>query len=110
LEFFGYVYSYTTFLAGPAFEIREYLDSTTGAKFMYQGKIIRPSCTLSVLMKLGQGLIFMVVFAAFAPNFPSSNVYSDEVAVLPLMQRVLTIYATLYISIKLKYFSAWKVS
>jgi len=49
LEYFGYIYNFTTFLAGPAFEYKLYadaIDETTSGK--------RPSGVLPGLYKLLQ--------------------------------------------------------
>lgn len=108
LEYFGYVYSFTTFLAGPAFEIREYLDVTTQKKFLVQGNIKQPSSAFAAFSKFLVGSVLMGLFAHFGPQYPISNLYSPTIAALPVAQQVLQLYITL-IFCKAKYYSAWKV-
>lgn len=109
LEYFGYVYSFTTFLAGPAFEIREYLDVTTGNKFLYNGKPKQPSSVLASFSKFLVGVAFMAAFAQISPQYPLANLYDPTVAALPVVSQILTLYITL-VFVKSKYYSAWKIA
>ncbi|TDH67510.1 hypothetical protein CCR75_002307 [Bremia lactucae] len=109
LEFFGYVYSFTTFLAGPAFEIREYLDVTSGRKFQLNGKMKQPSSVLAAFSKLVVGSCLMAAFAMYAPMYPLSNLHDPQIAALPLFAQMRELYITL-IFCKVKYYSAWKVA
>lgn len=108
LEFFGYVYSFTTFLAGPAFEIREYLDVTSGAKFLLSGKARRPSSFLAAFSKFVVGAVLMGAFAVYGPQFPLANLHDPAVAALPSLEHLKTLWITL-IFCKAKYYAAWKV-
>ncbi|DAZ98042.1 TPA: hypothetical protein N0F65_004532 [Lagenidium giganteum] len=109
LEFYGYVYSFTTFLAGPAFEIREYLDVTTGKKFIHDGKQRNPSSKLAAFSKFVVGIVFMGLFAHFGPNYPLSNLWSPKIAALPFLVQVKKLYITLFF-VKAKYYGAWKIA
>lgn len=108
LEYFGYVYSFTTFLAGPAFELREYLDVTSNAKFQFQGKTKRPSSLFAAFSKFLVGAGIMAAFAVYGPLYPLSNLHDPIVAALPPLEHFKTLYITL-IFCKSKYYSAWKV-
>ncbi|CAH0488773.1 unnamed protein product [Peronospora farinosa] len=109
LEFFGYVYSFTTFLAGPAFEIREYLDVTTGKKFLLNGKNKQPSSVLAAFSKFLVGSLLMAAFAVYGPMYPLSNLHDPKVANLPILLQIWKLYITL-IFCKAKYYSAWKIA
>ena len=109
LEFFGYVYSFTTFLAGPAFEIREYLDVTSGKKFLLDGQYRQPSSVLAAFSKFLVGSLLMAVFAVYGPMYPLSNLHDPKVAAQPLLFQIRDLYITLMFC-KAKYYSAWKVS
>ncbi|KAF4318248.1 hypothetical protein BBO99_00004369 [Phytophthora kernoviae] len=109
LEFYGYVFSFTTFLAGPAFEIREYLDVTSGKKFLLNGKSKQPSSVLAAFSKFLVGSVLMAAFAIYGPMFPLSNLYDPKVAALPLVWQLKELYITL-IFCKTKYYSAWKIA
>ncbi|RLN73948.1 hypothetical protein BBJ28_00018061, partial [Nothophytophthora sp. Chile5] len=109
VEFFGYVYSFTTFLAGPAFEIREYLDVTSGKKFLLNGKSKQPSSVLAAFSKFLVGSVLMAAFAAFGPQYPLSNLHDPKIAALPLLWQLKDLYITL-IFCKAKYYSAWKIA
>uniref|UniRef100_A0AAV1TL02 Lysophospholipid acyltransferase n=1 Tax=Peronospora matthiolae TaxID=2874970 RepID=A0AAV1TL02_9STRA len=109
LEFFGYVYSFTTFLAGPAFEIREYLDVTSGKKFLLNGQYKQPSSVLAAFSKFLVGSLLMAVFAVYGPVYPLSNLHDPKVAAQPLLFQIRDLYITL-IFCKAKYYSAWKIA
>ncbi|RLN74477.1 hypothetical protein BBJ28_00007302 [Nothophytophthora sp. Chile5] len=109
VEFFGYVYSFTTFLAGPAFEIREYLDVTSGKKFLLNGKSKQPSSVLAAFSKFLVGSVLMAAFAVFGPQYPLSNLHDPKIAALPLLWQLKDLYITL-IFCKAKYYSAWKIA
>ncbi|RHY19658.1 hypothetical protein DYB30_004269 [Aphanomyces astaci] len=103
LEFFAYVYCFPTFLAGPAFEIREYLDVVNGVKKL------GPGCTLAAISKLLVGVFFMVLMVVFGGKYPITLLYSKESGDLPWYQHVATLYITLFF-VKSKYYSAWKIA
>ncbi|KAF1777658.1 Membrane bound O-acyl transferase, MBOAT [Phytophthora cactorum] len=109
LEFFGYVYSFTTFLAGPAFEIREYLDVTSGKKFLVDGKYQQPSSVLAAFSKFLVGSLLMAAFAVYGPMYPLSNLHDPKIAAQPLLYQIRDLYITL-IFCKTKYYSAWKIA
>ncbi|KAI9913169.1 hypothetical protein PsorP6_005624 [Peronosclerospora sorghi] len=109
LAFFGYVYSFTTFLAGPAFEIREYLDVTTGRKFLLDGKFKQPSSVLAAFSKFLVGSVLMAAYAVYGPKYPVSNLYDPKVAAQPLLLQLRDLYLTLMFC-KAKYYSAWKIA
>ncbi|CAH0516904.1 unnamed protein product [Peronospora belbahrii] len=109
LAFYGYVYSFTTFLAGPAFEIREYLDVTTGKKFRFDGKNKQPSSVLAAFSKFLVGSLLMAAFAVYGPTYPLSNLHDPKVAALPLLYQIRDLYITL-IFCKAKYYAAWKIA
>jgi hypothetical protein len=103
LAFFSYVYCFPTFLAGPAFELREYLDVVNGTKCLGSGRY------LASISKLVVGVAFMVILVAFGSKYPISNLYDERVAAMPLPAHILTLYVTLFFA-KAKYFSAWKIA
>ncbi|KAF1334340.1 Lysophospholipid acyltransferase, partial [Globisporangium splendens] len=109
LEFFGYVYSFTTFLAGPAFEIREYLDATSGKKFIFKGQYKQPSSAFASFSKFLVGVFFMGFYAHFGPQFPISNLHTADVAALPWYFQIKELYFTLILC-KAKYYGAWKIA
>lgn len=109
LEYFGYVYSFTTFLAGPAFEIREYLDATSGRKFLLQGRTQQPSSLFAAFSKLLVGVFFMALYSQLGPLFPISKLHSADVAALPWYQQLPELYITLVFT-KAKYYGAWKIA
>ncbi|CEG41053.1 lysophospholipid acyltransferase [Plasmopara halstedii] len=109
LEYFGYVYSFTTFLAGPAFEIREYLDVTKGTKFLVNGKKKQPSSVLAAFSKFLVGSILMAAFAVYGPSYPLSNLHDSKIAAQPLLYQLRDLYITLAFC-KAKYYSAWKIA
>ncbi|CCI43023.1 unnamed protein product [Albugo candida] len=109
IQFYGYVYNFTTFLAGPAFEFREYLDTTTEIRFRHKNAIQRPSNAFAVSKKCAIGVLCMALYAHFGSMFPISNFYSDKIASKPLFPHLWTLYLTLLL-VKFKYYGAWKVA
>lgn len=104
LEFFGYTYCFTTFLAGPAFELREYLDVTNGTKFKNGRK---PSSFVAALSKLLGGVGFVAIYSIYGPEFPLSNFYAN--ADQPFIARIGYIWISSFI-VRCKYYFAWKVA
>lgn len=109
LEFFGYVYCFTTLLAGPAFEIREYLDVTKGSKFFFNGKYARPMNVFASFSKFLVGVSLMAAYATIGPLYPISNLYSPKIAALPWYLQFKALYMALLFC-KAKYYSAWKIA
>ncbi|KAH9101924.1 hypothetical protein AeMF1_021370 [Aphanomyces euteiches] len=103
LEYFGYVYCFPTFLAGPAFEIREYLDVVSGTKKLGSG------CTLAAISKLVVGVFFMGLMVSFGGNYPITLLYDPATAELVWYQQIFKLYLVL-IFVKAKYYSAWKIA
>ena len=108
LEYFGYVYCFTTFLAGPAFEIREYLQvATTGGATL--GRTTSDGRKRAALLKLITGVFFLVIYTLFAKQFPVDNLYSVENAARPFYLRIAYIWMSIFF-IRIKYYFAWKVA
>lgn len=106
LQYFGFVYGFTTFIAGPAFEYREYLDSVEGAKFFYKGNRRVPSCSLAALKKFCIGVFFMALLALYG-SFANLRVIVrlEE----PLSVKWGRILLALFLT-RGKYYAAWKLA
>ncbi|DAZ98022.1 TPA: hypothetical protein N0F65_004512 [Lagenidium giganteum] len=106
LEFFGYVYSFTTFLAGPSFEYREYIDSVQATKFMLKGERREPSGMAEALTKFAIGAFFMALLAQF-------GYLADLPAILRMNQSVSKRFARVLLALFLtrsRYYCAWKLA
>jgi hypothetical protein len=106
LQYFGFVYGFTTFIAGPAFEYREYLDSVEGSKFVFKGQRRVPSCFLAALKKSCIGVFFMALLALYG-SFANLPVILglDE----PLSVKWGRILLALFLT-RGKYYAAWKLA
>lgn len=108
LEFLGFVYCFTTFLAGPAFEFKEYSDAIHQTRFVDRNGVRRnvspARAALSKLM-LGLGLMGLLVqFGAFADL---NEILNDE------DQSMFLKWGRLFIALFLtraKYYVAWKLA
>ncbi len=103
LEFLAYVYLFPTFLAGPAFELREYHDVVTGVKNLGSGRY------LAAISKLLVGVMFMGLLVAFGAKFPITMLYDPIVTAMPLYTRLPTLYICFFF-VKAKYYAAWKIA
>lgn len=73
LEWYGYVFFYAGFLAGPAFKLREYIEYIEMKQFENKdckGKI--PDTTIPCLLKLRDSLICLVIYMGFSQYLPLS--------------------------------------
>ncbi|TYZ65735.1 hypothetical protein PybrP1_011996 [[Pythium] brassicae (nom. inval.)] len=106
LQFFGYVYGFTTFIAGPAFEYREYLNSVEGTAFVFNGARRVPSCALAALKKLCIGVFFLALLAVYGAHANLPAVLSrDEPLALKWGRILLALFLT-----RGKYYAAWKLA
>ncbi|ETV90916.1 hypothetical protein, variant 1 [Aphanomyces invadans] len=105
IEFYGYAYCFTTFLAGPAFEYREYIDAVT--KRYLQNTSTWKSCLGSALTKLVVGLTCMAAMATFGASF---NLHKILHTTFPsVVHQWGAVYMALLIT-RCKYYFAWKVA
>jgi hypothetical protein len=139
LEFFGYVYNFTTFLAGPAFEFKDYAAALEGTAFIDAsngGKITRPSSILAALSRLvqveqpcqrpnatthaadealpppsirPQGVVCMALHLVGSAKFPVAGTYGAEVLARAPLQRWVYSWVSLFFT-RMKYYFAWKVA
>lgn len=106
LEYFGYVYNFTTFIAGPAFEFREYMNAIEGAQFVFKGQRRTASPLGAAAMKLALSLIFMVMLVAFGP-------YTDLMGVLRMQESIAVKWGHILVALfltRVKYYVAWKLA
>lgn len=106
LEYFGYVYNFTTFIAGPAFEFREYMNAIEGAQFVFKGQRRTASPFGAAVMKLGLSLVFMGMLVAFGP-------YADLMGVLRMKEFIAVKWGLILVALfltRVKYYVAWKLA
>lgn len=84
LNYLGYVFCFSTVLAGPSFEYSTYLSAASGSNLMKGGKIVPPSRLKPVLLPLAQSLCALVVYVAVCPQFPLMNTVSPKLRPYPL--------------------------
>lgn len=111
LAFFGYVYSFSTFLAGPAFEYADYASVIDGSAFAKKGgkEGGRPSSLMAALWRLFQGVLCLALHLVGSAKFSLSNVLSEEVLAMPFFERWLFTLIALFFC-RMKYYFAWKVA
>eukprot|EP00752_Nemacystus_decipiens_P014687 g13083.t1 len=110
LEFFGYIYCFSSILAGPAFEYSEYDKATSGKAYEKDGKATaKPSSWLPALSKLGAGLLCLALNQIGGPYFKLEGMRSSAVAGMPMYERIAKAWITLFF-VRMKYFFAWKTA
>ena len=80
LEYFGYVFCFTTFFAGPAFEYGEYVRSVAEAPFITgDGKKDRQwgSRVWAAVSKLVMGIAFLGLTVYGQANFPFTSITTE---------------------------------
>ncbi|KAF0701623.1 Aste57867_7951 [Aphanomyces stellatus] len=109
VEFYGYTYCFTTFLAGPAFEYREYVDAVTLDKFKHASPSSKwtSSCFVSAASKLAIGLAAMTAMALFGSTFSMHHAMHDTFP--SILHHGAAIYMALLLT-RCKYYFAWKVA
>lgn len=110
-EFYGYVYCFTSYLAGPAFELREYLRVCNGDKF-HRNDGAPPRAFTAIKVAL-QSLIFMALMQVGTSMFPISNardpVWLENTAysgVTGWLYHVACVWIALFL-IRCKYYFGW---
>lgn len=110
LEFFGYVYCFSSILAGPAFEYTLYDNATSGEAYRKKGeKVKMPSNWAAALARFAAGILCLVLFQVGAAYYPLKMMRAAEVADLPMYHRVGRAWVTLFF-VRMKYFFAWKIA
>lgn len=106
LEFLGYVYSFTTFLAGPSFEFREYIDAVEGRRYVVNGQRQMPPVLKPLLTKLMTGLFFIALLFVFGSHGNLHQVVNEDQF---WMTKAARIYAALFLT-RSRYYCAWKLA
>ncbi|RHY34185.1 hypothetical protein DYB32_001077 [Aphanomyces invadans] len=103
LEYLSYAFCFPTFLAGPAFEFREFIDVIHGIKPAGPGRI-RAGVT-----KLAIGLFYVGWTAALGIQYPTTMFFDDAVAALPWYQHIPTLYFVFFL-FKCRFYGCWTVA
>jgi lysophospholipid acyltransferase len=105
IPFLTYVFFFPGYLAGPAFELRHFLDFMNGKGG--NGVKMRPLLAAKIaLKKLGISLIMMAITVLLSNRFPPQFMLCDTWRDWPLLQRI----GYLWLSVSLlrpKYYVAW---
>ena len=105
LEYMGYVYCFTTSLAGPAFEFAEYIKVLEAPAIPG----LKRASILPALKKLFAGIVLMALHVKGKEFLPSERCASDEMNDKSLLYRFLYMYFSL-LFVRCKYYFAWKVA
>ncbi|ETV72371.1 hypothetical protein H257_12520 [Aphanomyces astaci] len=103
LEYFSFAFCFSTFLAGPSFEFREYIDVINGTKVVGPGRV-RAGVT-----KLSIGLFYVGLTAAFGMQYPTTMFFDDAVAALPWYKQIPTLYFAFFL-FKCRFYGCWTVA
>lgn len=120
IEYLGYTFSFSTILAGPAFEYKIYADACDGTNLYDKngkpkGKI--PSQIMPTLIPFITSLVCMGAFVVGSAKFPLLDpndpqnftpvVITEEFLKQPILNRYAYTWVSL-IMIRMKYYFAWK--
>lgn len=112
LQFFGFVYSFTTFLAGPAFEYRDYVDAIEGANVAVDGDK-RHTRSKRVPSPVGPAMAKLALGLAFIALLGLSGSHADVRAALSpdssLAIRWVRVMVALFLT-RVKYYTAWTLA
>ncbi|GAM22032.1 hypothetical protein SAMD00019534_052070 [Acytostelium subglobosum LB1] len=106
LEFYGFVYYFPTFLAGPTIEIGDYLRYTSGEMFS-EFKTI-PSSGFAALKTFVLGLLCFPILT-LGGTYTVAYLFTPEFAMEPLYLRVFRMWFHIVLS-RFKYYFGWYVS
>ncbi|CAM9819741.1 unnamed protein product [Choristocarpus tenellus] len=110
LEYLGYVFCFSSILAGPAFEYSEYIGAVTGASYQKNGAPSRMrGNVMPALGKLAVGLFCLVTYQLGSPYFAMADVPTEKVLSLGIFSRGVHVWVTMFFC-RMKYFFAWKVA
>ena len=114
IEFFGYAFNFSSFLAGPAFEIREYLEVASGAKFANE-EHGPPSRWASAISLTIQGFVYLALMVVGGAKYPLSTLYDPaelavaKTGVLGFLTHCGRAYLSLFF-VRCKYYFGWLLS
>eukprot|EP01132_Coremiostelium_polycephalum_P004175 gene4175-5225_t len=110
LEFYGFVYFFPTFLAGPTIEIKDYLAYTSLSLFKndpkLQGKI--PSSGIASLKTLAKAFTSFA-FVILSGKFPITYLYTTQFAMEPLIIQIVRVHIHVALT-RFKYYFGWYMS
>lgn len=111
LEYFGYVFCFCSYVAGPAFEITEYLNSIDGSKYKSTDGVAPGGRIGHALKKLAWGILFIALLKAVGDvYFPMTGTYSKAIAEdSPFWYRIVYAWVALFF-VRCKYYFGWLVA
>lgn len=113
LAYLGYVYCYTSFFAGPAFEYAEYDRAVKETLFKGangQTDLQWGSRRIATAKKALTGLLFLGLTAFGRAKFPFDAAFnSQELLHAPVLQRLAYIWVALFFT-RCKYYFAWMIA
>jgi len=108
LEFFGYVYFFPGFLAGPAFNIREYLEYIDGTMFKAAPHQKMPSPLIPFIKSFGTALICSV-FVVLNMSYGIKTTLEPAFFAKSFIERILLLWFASCLA-RFPYYFAWKLS
>jgi lysophospholipid acyltransferase len=129
LQYFGYMFHFSSLLAGPAFEYKEYCDSIHNIPFIetspssssLSGKkksgmpleskvnFHWSSRLVASFSKLGGGLLLLAIHVLLKEKYSLEYMYAGSWSTRPFLVRMLEAYVITFV-IRARYFFAWKAS
>ncbi|KAI9478450.1 MAG: MBOAT, membrane-bound O-acyltransferase family-domain-containing protein [Benjaminiella poitrasii] len=110
LQYFGWVFFFGGFLAGPSCEYMDYIHFVETPTPENQGTSSVPSSSwLPALRRLGKSLIFMAIIVSLGSRFNYFEALKPEWSYLPFWKKVLFIQLSGFLT-RCKYYCIWYLS
>jgi len=111
LEYYGFVYFFCSYLAGPAIEISEYQNHINGKMFddkYCQGKI--PSTIVPALKSLFKAFVLYLPVTFLSASYPMAYLISEEFLLhAPVWEKIIRVYFHPTLC-RFKYYYAWSLT
>jgi hypothetical protein len=115
VEFFSYVFNFTAYFAGPAFEIKKFLQANDGSAYGKAGSVPPASRILNGLGKLVVAVIYLAIYVTAQAHVPLSLSTSPEAMADTSFWGILTgrwplIWLGCVFATQCKYYFVWKLT
>jgi len=115
LEYLGFVYCFSGYVAGPAIEITQYLDTHNG---VHEAARPTPSGLVPALKSFGVGILCLVVHLQVSARFPlvpdptkginqDRGIFSSDFLAMGALERYVYLMVAI-VAVRTRYYFAWK--
>jgi len=115
VEYFSYIFNFTTYFAGPAFEIKKFLQANDGSAYGKAGTAPPASRFLNGLGKMVVAVAYMAIYVTAQGYVPlKDNITAEAVADTSFWGIATSRYPKLWLALvfatQFKYYFVWKLT